>query len=299
MNLRRLLLMVGLALALAGCSAIQLAYNNADWWLARKVDGYLDLDDDQWRTVRAALQERLEQHRREELVEVVRLLDRTERSLADGLTVAEGRALLERLERALRVSVHETLPLAVSLLTNLDTRQIDHLEQRLAERNRERRREERLDAAPRQRFQARVEELVERIEHWTGDLSARQLALLKAHVETWPDTGEAWQRYHAGRQQALLARLRAGADPAAVERFLHQWLDLADRPVDLQRGGQRLREGLIHLLVALDETLSSGQRARALQQLADYRQSLAGLLPAGERATLADNRTGREVGFLD
>jgi hypothetical protein len=150
---------------LGACSAVQLAYNNADWWLLRTADDYLDLNAEQRQVLRTGLAARLDQHRRQELSSYVSFFDRAARATEQGLTRPEAEARVAELEAHLRTTVADTVPVFALVLAGLSKDRREHLARRMDERNRDFRKthlqlQEYRDA----RLQARAERSLNRIE---------------------------------------------------------------------------------------------------------------------------------------
>lgn len=273
------IVLLALVLLLGGCSAVQLAYNNADWWLARQFDRYFDLSAAQRTAVRDHLRGRMEQHRYHELADVVALLDGWHRALAQGLDAPTVERLMQQLDEVLAITVERSIPLLAAVMVDLDESQQAHLAQRLERLDRDYQRRHRLDDTELRRSAAREERLVERVEHWTGRLSGSQRALLSAHLADWPDLTRDWLDYRRHKQRELLMLLRTRPSSEAVSAFLRDGFELADQPAELRTGNVLMRARLREFLVALDETLTSSQRLRVMSRLDGYRTALAGLVP--------------------
>lgn len=267
------------ALFLGGCSAVQLAYNNADWWLARQFNQYFDLNGSQRTAVRDHLRVRMEQHRQHELEDVVTLLDGWYGAIEQGLDQATVERLMDEFGTVLETTLARSVPLVAAVMAELDDAQRRHFEQRLERVTRDYRRRHRLDEPEQRRATAREERLIERIEDWTGRLSGGQRGDLSAHLASWPDLTETWLEYRQRKQHELVALLQTRPSPEAVSAFLRDWLNLTDQPAELRTGNALMRARLGDFLVALDDTLSSGQRRQVLSRIDGYRSALAALVP--------------------
>ena len=106
-------------LSTAGCSVLGLTYEHADWLALRYAGRYVTFDDEQEQTLRSALRERLELHRREELSGYVAFLWNTEQMLNDGLTANEAGefgATNETVSVDINKSPHQFVAVACTLL---------------------------------------------------------------------------------------------------------------------------------------------------------------------------------------
>jgi hypothetical protein len=291
----RLSLAALLAAFVAGCSLVQLAYNHADQWLLREADRYLELTDPQRQRLRAALRERLEQHRATELAGFVDFFAEAERAASDGLGRDEVATLMTRLQRLAEASVGGTIPPIADVLAGLAPDQIDHLRTVLADDDR-RYRKRYVKPAAQRRVEKRTKFTVGAIEHWTGELDSAQQQLVSRQIAAWPDLSEDWSRYRTARSDGLIELLRNRPEPAMVERYLtSRWLAHGGRSPALQGGVTTVRDGIVDLLVAVDASLTAEQRARLLAKLRHYREELGDLLPSRRGALAAATASPVEV----
>ncbi len=258
------------ALLLASCSVPRLLYQNADWLVLRELDGYMDLHEAQRDWVAVALEERLERHRREELPVFARSFQDAAARARRGFQPADARWVMERGRELLADTVDGTLPLVARALSELDADQRRHLAERIAERNQDFRERHHLDRSREERFARRARRLVDRLEDWTGPLNEEQVALVHAIRNGMPDSAPAWLAYSEERQRALLALLERGGSAAEIEALLRGWwLRLEGLPPELAAKRDRQVAALEELIVRLDGTLDSVQRAHLVGKLED------------------------------
>ena len=121
-----------LALGLAGCSGLTLAYNQLPLLGGLWIDSYLDLDGAQRARTKDKLQAWAAWHRREELPQWQALLRQARTALDHGTLTAED---LLALERGMRASLERCLqhaaPLAAPVLAELRPEQWLHLQKKL------------------------------------------------------------------------------------------------------------------------------------------------------------------------
>jgi len=255
------------AIMLMGCSTIKFAYNNVDWVLLNKADHYLDLNDSQRRLAEQLVAARMEVHRREELPIYVDTLKEVRVMLADELTPAEVEFIKEQIPTLYRRTMADTIPSIVILLAAIDDAQIDHLQSRFEEKNREF--ESNFMPESRQvRLHRRVERSIDIFEFFIGELRTEQVELVTDHRNAMPLTADDWLAYHQARQKVLLAMLRGRASNAELERFLIAWwVDLADQPPTLRHKMTINTDAWSKMILALDKTLDVQQRQRLLDKL--------------------------------
>lgn len=269
-------LLITLALLTVACSRTDLLYDNADWLAYRWADKLLDASGAQQDAWRDMFRQAMAEHRRELLPQLVQLLHGVEAGVGRGLTSGELRCWLGVADRVYREHARWAIAPASLVLADLSPPQVEHLAGQLSARNEEYR-ETYLDPDLAQRERRRVERYIERVERWTGDLTTAQLRLVEALVGRMPDTAAGWLDYRQHTQRALLALLGTGAKQQTLQRFLDAWwVDLAGRPPDLLDKTRRVRDGVIDLVVALDETITPRQRERVRERLRDLRVDLAG-----------------------
>jgi hypothetical protein len=266
---------------LAACSTVQLAYNNADWWLLQIADDYLDLNGEQRQRLRTALATRLDQHRRQELEGYVSFFDRAARAAEQGLTRPEAEALVAELEANLQTTVAGTIPVFAPVMAGLSKDQREHLAQRMDEENRKFR-ETHLQEDRDARLQARAERSLGRIERWTGRLSRRQQQRVIGIIRGWPDAAADWYAYRIAQEQGLLRLLGDGVEAEQITVYLRDWwVEQARQPPALRRAVRQTREGLVGLLLALDASLTPKQREHLVREAIHYHDALRELLPPG------------------
>lgn len=266
-------------LVLVGCSTVQFAYNNIDWLLLDKAEHYLDLSDTQRLRAEQLVEARMAAHRREELPDYVASLKEIRAMLADNLTPAELEVIKQRIPDLYRRTMRKTIPAIVILLGDLEDAQIDHLQARFEERNREFA-DNFMPKSVQVRLERRVERSTNMIEFFIGDLRPEQAELVRRHRNAMPLTADDWLAYHQARQEELVALLRQRASSQTLERFLIAWwVELADQPPELKRKMEINARAWSQMMFELDATLDSGQRRELLDTLDTFIEGLAGLIP--------------------
>jgi hypothetical protein len=266
------------AALLAGCSMARLLYDRADWLVLREMDRYLDLRDIQREQVAGALAVSLSRHRARHLPQFEATFRDAAARAARGLDEDDAAWALHAARDMLAVSALELLAPLSAALVDLDAGQRAHLAERLAERNREFRDDHALDLPREERLERRAARTVKRVEDWTGPLSEEQLALVTAVRDAMPDTASEWLAYSEQRQQGLLALLDSGADAERVGAYLRGWwIELEGISTTFARKREQRHAGIINLLLRLDESLDSMQRAHLVDRLRDLADDAAAL----------------------
>lgn len=271
---------VALALAvaaLAGCSAVRLAYNQADTLLYWRLDGYVDLTAEQVPRVRASLDDYHRWHRRTQLPVYAELLRRIRPQLEQTITPELACGWFEMLRaEVVEPALDPAQWTLVWLAGELSERQLLRIERRQNATDDEWR------------------------ERWTGSRTASPQGLQEARVEV----ARRWaERLYGDLDEAQEAALRASFAPGAsvfdvrlslAERLRRQQ-DLRDvlRRVRQQRPGleetrELLRTGYIaRLLRPPDPALQRYQQALVREGCATFARLHDATTPAQRRHAMA------------
>jgi hypothetical protein len=237
------------------------------------------LTDAQHKHAEQLVAARMEVHRREELPLYVATLKEIRVMLADSLSPNELDIIKMQIPDLYRRTMRDTIPGIVTLLGEVDDAQMDHLQARFHERNREFE-SDFMQASVEVRLQRRVERSTGMVEFFTGDLRAKQVELIARHRNAMPLTADDWLAYHQARQKGLLTMLRRRASSEELERFLIAWwVDLADQPPALQRKMKINTDAWSQMMLELDTTLDEQQRQNLLDKLDLFIKELGELIP--------------------
>ncbi len=281
---------IGAALLLAllgGCSAVRLAYNNghevAWWW----VTDYLDVQGEDSTTLRQAVHQIHEWHRREQLAPSIELIKSWQRPVTGDLSSEQVCRMVDELwQRAAELSglVQALDPAALQVLSRLSPRQLAHMEREFAKSNRKFR-EKYVDVTPPQLLQARFDSGLSRAGWLYGSLSRPQEQALRTALMAAPwDTRQSYES-RLRRQQDVLQTLRSlSQSQSSPEQTRTVLRALLSRQFDPQDPADRarlttLRQQSCQILAQLHASTTAAQRARAQDKLAGTAADLASLLP--------------------
>lgn len=256
--LRLILLVPLLGLVLSGCSAVRLAYDNADRLVLWEARDYVALEREQRRWLRARIRVLLHWHRAQQLPEWSRTLREFDLMVQDGVDPAQ---LDDFYARALGWGdelLLQLLPTATGLMTSFSTAQVDGLPAAFADNNAELNEDyEGLEpAAQRAVWRDKVRDS---LTDWIGPLTAEQELLLIATSEKVEPDNRAWITYRQRWQTRLLELLELRGEP---EVFGPGFRDLAlqrerwftDEYAAIRSGNERaMREFAATLLGDLDD----------------------------------------------
>jgi len=199
--------LLALLLALGGCSAVRLAYNNgpqlAWWW----IDGYFDFSREQSALVKPAIDQWFDWHRSTQLPGYVTLLAGLQAQAVEPLTADKACAVNDQLRERIEPAIDRALELAAELLPQLTEAQIRHYEQRGAKAIDEMRDEYlQPDAAERRRLS--IKRAIERSEQVYGRLGEAQRKVIAEGVAASPFDAQAWLQERQRRQRDTATTLR-------------------------------------------------------------------------------------------
>jgi hypothetical protein len=269
------------ALLLAGCSAVQLGYRNADTWMRWQANGYFDFEGVQAEELDRRIAALFAWHRVRALPLYAKMLEesavRAGRPASRDDLVWGYDAARTHVREALRAAAVEAAP----LLDRLEPRQIAHFERKLADDNRKFARDF-LEGTRERKLERRLKRNIERLEDWLGSLSDAQVERVKRYNESVPLTEEMRDRDRKRRQAELLAMLRA---KAAVKR-LPDWTENWDagRAPDYAAAFERQRAAYFDLLLDLEKTLSPAQREHLVKRLRSIAEDALALSGAAAKA---------------
>jgi hypothetical protein len=285
-----------LALLLAGCSVVRLAYGQAPtfayWW----IDGYVDLDEAQSTKLRDGLDRWFDWHRRTELPRYAALLARAQREVMEpSLSPDQLCAWRDEATRRLDAALEEATPMAGALMLTLTPEQIRHMERKLAKDGAELKRD---FAQPdrSERAKASFRRTLERYENLYGKLDEAQRAKLAELLAASPFDADRWLAERERRNSDLIAMLtsvssagrdadaaRAQAQAQAAVRALAERLLRSPRP-EYRAYQARLTQENCALASAMHNLTTPAQRQHARNKLKgwedDVRLIAAGGTPA-------------------
>lgn len=272
-----------LAAGLAGCSAIQLGYQNAPslsyWWL----DRYLDFTESQSLLLRQELDTLHAWHRQQQLPLYLNTLGKIQNMVRAETTPEQVCGLYSELRAHYQAALDQSTLVAATLVPLLDNRQLTHLAQQFDKRNQKWRQDWQALSAE-QRHDKRVKQQAERAEMFYGRLEERHLAALRNGLSAVPLDVQLLLREATRRQQDTLQTLRnlrhdkatATNAATALRALSERWLDSPD---PLYRDYTRqTTQALCKTYSALHNASTKTQREHFAQTLQDYRDDIRALL---------------------
>jgi len=258
---------VCLALLLAGCSATEFAYNNADTFLRWQAGRYLDLRNAQAEEFNARLGTFLAWHRAEALPQYARLATEASARLERGASLADMVWGYDAIRQQAREGLHRAGADTGDFLDRLTPAQIEQLERRFAEDNAKFAREW-LEGTPEEQRARRLKRLTHTLEDWLGELTDAQRSRIRQFNDAAPLVGAMRDRERRRRQAEFLAMLRARESAQRLADWAADW-DRGREP-SFARANREFTDGLLTMLADLERSLSPRQRAVAVARLREY-----------------------------
>lgn len=265
------------SLILAGCSMIDIAYNNAPTLVSSEIDDAFDLDSLQNNQLDSRLEQFFVWHREEELIRYQQLLDQAALAAADGITAAEFMSLNRDIRLAWRRSLEKAIDSFGDLAVTLTPQQIENYQQYHRESFSEF--NDYLEKSAQQREIFRVSRTYDRLEDWYGDFDEFQEDKIILRLQQVPDIYEPWLRYREARQQAFISVLNRAATTGIGQAELRT--ALLDPSTEYALAYEPLRQSYWQAFaIALEDInrwLTREQRQRAVNKLRKYAQVAARL----------------------
>ena len=261
---------------LAACSMTRVGYNYADTVARYMASDYLDLDAVQSKDLEPRLVRFHQWHRVNELPAYADLLRSASQRAAKGITTEDVAWGLGNVRARYRKFAAKAAEDTAPVLATLGLAQLAALEHKFAENN-EKFAKEFLSQDDMKRRRAQKKRMLERFRDFAGDLAPEQEARIERfalaherHVALRFEDRQRWQR-------DVLALLRQQQAPQELGRSLAEMFDKPElrRSEEFIREDKRWDEDLGRLIVDLDRSLSSKQRAQVVRRLSDYAEDFS------------------------
>lgn len=261
-------ILAALAFHIAGCSLINIAYNNADTAIFWYFDDYFEFNGNQRTLFDQGLQRIHVWHRKEELPKYAVICSEAATRVEAGVRAAD----LEWLEREFRnrflsLVSYSAADLAAVFVT-VQQSQLEFMEKRFAKSNAKFVKEH-LAGSVDEREKRRLKDAFARIEDWVGDLHPDQERMALAMLKAMPRMEEHRYAHRLARQQALREILAARLKKDKLEIALRNWLlnwEQGRTPEHDRLWAQWLEQNR-HLILRLTATMTPRQRSHVTDKL--------------------------------
>ena len=280
-GIRRLLaagLLMGLG-ALAGCSAVRLAYDQAPELAYWELDDYADFNGAQSLQLKADLTRLQDWHRKTQLPAYAQTLQQLQQQLPGDITAQQVCGVVTEARTYLKTALDQAEPAASALAATLQPAQLAVMAGKFDKSNVQWRRDY-LDAAPQKVRTKRLEQATDRAEMLYGRLNDAQQQTLKAAMTASAFDAAAAYAERLRRQQDTLQTLRvASAAPAAPRPAMQALLERLQRSPNAayRRYQDALTQEGCSTVAALHQRATTAQRQKAVLALQNYEQSFRAL----------------------
>lgn len=272
------IVVVLVAMAVAGCSLARVAYSNAPPAIAWMIDDWFDLQEVQKDWVKERAARLVAWHRANELPEYQRFLQELSARVARGIGEDDARWAYQGGRALYRRAMEKMLPDMADFLMQVTPEQVAYLERRIDKDN------EKLfaqaGATPKERADKRGRRFIETIEDWAGRLTAAQRELVAERVRAMPDVTDDWFADRQARQAEMVRLLRARPGREALVAGLRRLVletDTWRKPGYVAKLRQRDQQAFA-MMAALDATFDAGQRESIRKRIGGYAADVAWLM---------------------
>lgn len=284
-RLNRFLRIIGvlaLACLLPACSALKIFYNQAPDFAYWYLDAYIDFTSAQSLQVKDDLGKLQAWHRQTQLPAYIDTLHKLRQRMPADMDAAQVCAVFADVRSKLAAVSRRAEPVAVELVSTLQTSQLTQLERQWAKGNADYR-DTFLDGPPRKGRDKRYKQAVSRAERLYGTLEEKQLAVIGQRMDQSRFDAALFYAEKLRRQQDVLQTLRAlVAERASAEKtrlavrgLLERWLR---SPIPAHRDHlEGLTQESCQTFAALHNSTTPAQRSRAIETLDAYEQDLRAL----------------------
>lgn len=276
----RLIVAMAVLALLAGCTALQLGYNNADSLIHWRGGRYFGFEGEQKTDFERRVQKFLAWHRKTELPKYAVLANGLGERLGRGVALADLEWGYDSFQALLRQTLRASAVETGDLLDTLNAAQVERFQARLAKENRDFAKEQGLAESPEARRAKRVKRNIERLEEWFGPLTDAQVERVRQYSARAPLDDILRDQDRKRMQRELVGMINAKETRRKLEAWAIAWDQNRDPEYESLRK-QNLRE-YFSMLLDLDKTLSAEQRSRAVQRLRGFAGDFLALVAAAE-----------------
>jgi len=266
-------IVVALALLLAACSSLRLAYNNGDtllyWWL----DAYVDFDAEQKQDVKQDIDNLFRWHRKTQLQDYVQVLQHAQQQLKGNPTQADLMADYQDVRRRTQTLLMKAAPDMADLALSLKPDQLEQMEQKFAKNNAKFKRENmKGDADDQNKF--RYKKSMEQFELWFGNFSREQEQSIRRASDARPLDNALWLDERMRRQRNILNLTRRIMQEKPPREVAMGWIqELIQQSFERLDQGERKQffdnytQGTVELVHTVIRNATPQQKAHAVKRM--------------------------------
>lgn len=273
MKMKRIFAVALLLLPLSGCGIISIGYNYAEAYLRYSINSYASFNDTQKESIKKEVNIFMLWHRKIMLPEYVDFLQELQRATqADEVLKQADVARLRAKVRALYVkTLQPTIHPAASLLSGVDSEQIDEMVKSFARENKKQKDKE-LDGNQDEQLSKRSERTVDFLENIVGGFTDEQLLTIRDLSYKLPYATDIYIRLREDNQAGLIEMLRSKKSEAEISDFLSTWLSApeASRSPDERRIMLAFEAASDEMIVSIYRMLTDRQKKTLQKNISKY-----------------------------
>ncbi len=261
-NKHAFLLLCILILPLIGCNKYKFSYNNlSEWLIYRQIDDTFDLTSKQRLSVKQALAQIHDWHRREQLPKYVDLIQTIDRYVVNSGDSYDVEKIIQKTRRLWMEILIHIQPNICNLFTSINSEQIDHAEKHINKRTLER--FKKLQLPTDQYAKERLKIAKKWMKMFLGSFTDSQLTLIATFIRN-NNFGETHRLEQAKKnQQDFFSLLRAKPSESKVLADVTiRWLSeqMVYENSEFQETEARRQADFVDLLVQIEKSLLPEQR---------------------------------------
>ena len=269
----KLIFVIAILLSLSGCGIISIGYNYADVYLRYSVNSYTSFNDVQKETIKQEVNIFMIWHRKNMLPEYVRFLQALQRTVQSGAELKKQDVTKYRAEaRNLYVkTLQPTVRPAASLLSGVDSEQIEELVKSFAKENKKQKEKE-LGGSLDEQFRKRAERSIDFLENLVGDFTDTQLEKIREMSRKLPFATGIYIGQREDNQARLIELLKNDKGEAAIAVLLSTWLltPEANRSLDEQSIILAFENASDEMIASIYQMLTARQKKTFQKNILKY-----------------------------
>ena len=277
MKFQKSLFLIFITIGLYACSTVKISYNWADYLFYRKIDSYFDIED-QEKFVETKLDKLHIWHRKEELPKYIIFLKEVKHRIKDGVVNED----LDWIHKGLRgfgrnLVTHITKD-SVTFLASLSKEQIVYFEEKLSERNSKKLK--RIQRPEKEKRAELLEEALEDVKEWIGDLSKEQINQVEAMIVVNKKKEMIKYNHKKNSQQRFIKFLKDRQNFTRFSERLNDWFFNYRRFYTKEYAAAVIerRKRTRSLIMAVDRFATKNQRANAIKKIDYYIKQIMELI---------------------
>lgn len=277
LSLARIIGLLALGLALQGCSAVKVAYNQAPTLAYLYLDDYFDFNDAQNAQVKAELAKLQIWHRQTQLPAYVDLLQKVQQKMPLDVTAAQACEIYADVRKKASAMTDYAEPATIGLAATVTPKQLDAMQRKFAKGNTTWR-EDYLEGSAKDIAQKRQKSAIKRADMLYGSVTDKQRSLINQQIERSqfkPAQSYAErQRRQKDIIQTLTKVMANPQDAAATQQELRNLLGRSTASPDAAYRSylEQITQEACASFAELHNSTTAEQRKKAVEVLAGYEQ---------------------------